>query len=101
MHVDAVRAAVDLRHAQLDQVEQLRVEPALAQISFQPQHSPERAGIDRCDFDSWLHDELPFVLFERKPETHRSQFSQESWKSSLGSTARKPTCSANQECRLH
>jgi L-asparagine oxygenase len=73
MHVYAVRAAIDLRHAQLDQVEQLRVEAGLTQIVFQSQHGLHSAGTDRSDFDSWLHNVLPFVLPECRTKMQRSQ----------------------------
>lgn len=38
MHIDAVAAAVDLRGAQLDQLQKSQIEPAIMDESMQPAH---------------------------------------------------------------
>jgi hypothetical protein len=56
VHVDAVRAAVDLQHARLDQVQQLPLDVALAPDPLQAVHGLQSIRVLR-DVDSWCHDD--------------------------------------------
>jgi hypothetical protein len=59
MHINAISAAIDLRSAHLEQVEELGFDTALSQIFFDGQERVERFVSELLKLDSFLHGSGP------------------------------------------
>src|SRR5262249_28395543 len=58
VHIDAVPTAVDLRRAQLDEIDQRRIEAAPQQIALEAGHGPIPAPLFHQIVESAVHDVL-------------------------------------------
>src|SRR5262249_39771732 len=55
VHVDAIRASVELRRAQLDQVEQRVLEAAFRDVALEREHRAVGVGGGLGEVEAWFH----------------------------------------------